>query len=114
MCIAGYSITFSFKCVHETTSCDTAFFVADTPGPVILGLPACRKLKLVSHIELCSERSSDGDEYAELATITRSNPQKTALALRSTPIHLLSTAEMLNARKYKSNPPPPAIMRNEH
>ena len=43
-----------------------------------------------------------------------SNPQKALLALRSTPIdsHLPSPAEMLNARKYKSNLP--VIIRNEH
>ena len=36
------------------------------------------------------------------AAMTRSNPQKALLALRSTPIdsHLPSQAEMLNARKY--------------
>ena len=40
--------TTRLKCAHETTTCDTEFFVADTPGPVILGLPTCRKLKLVT------------------------------------------------------------------
>ena len=46
--------------------------------------------------------------------MSRSNPQKALLALRSTPIdsHLPSPAEMLNARKYKSNLP--VIIRNEH
>ena len=48
------------------------------------------------------------------AAMSRSNPQKALLALRSTPIdsHLPSPAEMLNARKYKSNLP--VIIRNEH
>ena len=48
------------------------------------------------------------------AAMTRSNPQKALLALRSTPVdsHLPSPAEMLNARKYKSNLP--VIIRNEH
>ena len=48
------------------------------------------------------------------AAMTRSNPQKALLALRSTPIdsHLPSPAEMLNAREYKSNLP--VIIRNEH
>ena len=36
------------KCVHETTTHEAEFFVADTPGPVILGLPSCRKLNLVT------------------------------------------------------------------
>ena len=45
------------------------------------------------------------------ATITRSNPQKTVLALRSTPIDLPSPAQKLDARKYKSNLP--VIIRNE-
>ena len=46
--------------------------------------------------------------------MTRSNPQKALLALRPTPIdsHLPSPAEMLNARKYKSNLP--VIIRNGH
>ena len=48
------------------------------------------------------------------AAMSRSNPQKALLALRSTPIdsHLPSPAEMLNARKYKSNVP--VIITNEH
>ena len=48
------------------------------------------------------------------AAMTRSNPQKALLALRSTPVdsHLPSLAEMLNAGKYKSNLP--VIIRNEH
>ena len=41
--------TTRLKCAYETTTtCDTELFVADTPGPVILGLPTCRKLKLVT------------------------------------------------------------------
>ncbi|KAI0233505.1 hypothetical protein LSAT2_016257, partial [Lamellibrachia satsuma] len=41
------------------------------------------------------------------AAMTRSSPLKALLALRSTPVdsHLPSPAEMLNARKYKSNLP---------
>ena len=48
------------------------------------------------------------------AAMSRSNPHKALLALRSTPIdsHLPSPAEMLNARKYKSNLS--VIIRNEH
>ena len=48
------------------------------------------------------------------AAMSRSNPQKALLSLRSTPIdsHLPSPADMLNARKYKSNLP--VIIRNEH
>ena len=34
--------------MHETTTHEAEFFVADTPGPVILGLPSCRKLNLVT------------------------------------------------------------------
>ena len=37
-----------YACEHETTTHDAEFFVADTPGPVILGLPSCRKLNLVT------------------------------------------------------------------
>ena len=46
--------------------------------------------------------------------MSRSNTQKALLSLTSTPIdnHLQSPAEMLNARKYKSNLP--VIIRNEH
>ena len=40
--------TTRLKCAYETTTCDTELFVADTPGPVILGLPTCRKLTLVT------------------------------------------------------------------
>ena len=40
--------TTRLKCVHETTTHEAEFFVADTPGPVILGLPSCRKLNLVT------------------------------------------------------------------
>ena len=48
------------------------------------------------------------------AAMSRSNMQKALLSLTSTPIdnHLQSPAEMLNARKYKSNLP--VIIRNEH
>ena len=38
--------TTRLKCVHETTTHEAEFFVADTP--VILGLPSCRKLNLVT------------------------------------------------------------------
>ena len=40
--------TTRLKCVHDTTTHEAEFFVADTPGPVILGLPSCRKLNLVT------------------------------------------------------------------
>ena len=40
--------TTRLKCAHETTTCNTEFLVADTTGPVILVLPTCRKLKLVT------------------------------------------------------------------
>ena len=40
--------TTRLKWVHETTTHEAEFFVADTPGPVILGLPSCRKLNLVT------------------------------------------------------------------
>ena len=30
--------TTRLKCAHQTTTCDTGFFIADMPGPVILGL----------------------------------------------------------------------------
>ena len=48
------------------------------------------------------------------AAMTRSNPQKALLALRSTPAdsHVPSPAQMLNARKYKSNLP--VIIKNKH
>ena len=40
--------TTRLKCVHETTTHEAEFFVADTIGPVILGLSSCRKLNLVT------------------------------------------------------------------
>ena len=40
--------TTRLKCAHEITTCDTEFFVPDTTGPVILVLPTCCKLKLVT------------------------------------------------------------------
>ena len=40
--------TTRLKCVHETTTCKAEFFVIDTPGPVILGLPSCCKLNFVT------------------------------------------------------------------
>ena len=48
------------------------------------------------------------------ATMTKSDPKKALLILRSTPIdsHLPSPVEMLNARKYKSNLP--IVIRNEN
>ena len=61
------------------------------------------------------ERQVQSVKYTlKQAAMSRSNPQKALLALRSTPIdsHVPSPAEMLNARKYKSNLP--VIIRNEH
>ena len=49
--------TTRLKCVHETTTHEAEFFVADTPGPVILGLPSCRKLNLVTLNCAVSEHS---------------------------------------------------------
>ena len=40
--------TTRLKCVHETTTHEAELFVADTPGPVILGLLSCHKLNLVT------------------------------------------------------------------
>ena len=40
--------TTRLKCAHETTTYEAEFFVADTPGPMILGLPSCRKLNFVT------------------------------------------------------------------
>ena len=97
--------TTRLKCVHETTTHEAEFFVADTPGPVILGLPSNGFI----------ERQVQTVKYTlKKAAMSRSNPQKALLAFRSTPIdsHLPSPAEMLNARKYKSNLP--VIIRNEH
>ena len=54
--IRQYGIT-RLKCVHETTTHEAEFFVADTPGPVILGLPSCRKLNLVTLNCAVSEHS---------------------------------------------------------
>ena len=36
------------RCAHQDTNCVAEFFVADTPGPAILGLPSCRDLQLVT------------------------------------------------------------------
>ena len=35
------------RCAHQDTNCVAEFFVADTPGSEILGLPSCRDLQLV-------------------------------------------------------------------
>ena len=32
----------------ETNKMDTTFYIADTPGPAILGLPSCRRLRIVN------------------------------------------------------------------
>ena len=44
--IPQYS-TLRLRCSHAANKCDAIFFVADTPGPAIIGLPSCRDLNLV-------------------------------------------------------------------
>ena len=42
-------------CTHRDAKCDAEFYVADTPGPAIMGLPSCRALQLVTmHCEISS------------------------------------------------------------
>ena len=40
--------TMSLPCTHRDVKCDAEFYVADTPGPAIMGLPSCRALRLVT------------------------------------------------------------------
>ena len=39
--------TLRLRCSHAANKCEAMFFVADTPGPAIIGLPSCRELSLV-------------------------------------------------------------------
>ena len=39
--------TLRLRCSHAANNCEAMFFVADTPGPAIIGLPSCRELSLV-------------------------------------------------------------------
>ena len=39
--------TLRLRCSHAANKCEAMFFVADTPGPAIIGLPSCRDLSLV-------------------------------------------------------------------
>ena len=39
--------TMRLRCSHDANRCEAMFFVADTPGPAILGLPSCHELNLV-------------------------------------------------------------------
>ena len=40
--------TTRLRCEYNSNWCDADFFVADTPGPMILGLPSCHTLRLVT------------------------------------------------------------------
>ena len=47
--------TMRLPCTHRDAKCDAEFYVADTPGPAIMGLPSCRALQLVTmHCEISS------------------------------------------------------------
>ena len=47
--------TMLLPCTHRDAKCDAEFYVADTPGPAIMGLPSCRALQLVTmHCEISS------------------------------------------------------------
>ncbi|KAI0219262.1 hypothetical protein LSAT2_029152, partial [Lamellibrachia satsuma] len=39
--------TLKIPCAHRQHECDIEFYVADTPGPAIIGLPSCRTMNLV-------------------------------------------------------------------
>ena len=38
----------STRCTKEINKIDTTFSVANTPGPAILGLPSCSRLRIVN------------------------------------------------------------------
>ena len=47
--------TMLLPCTHRDAKCDAELYVADTPGPAIMGLPSCRALQLVTmHCEISS------------------------------------------------------------
>ena len=41
-------ITWKDEETKEVNKMDTTFYVADTPGPAILGLPSCSRLRIVN------------------------------------------------------------------
>ena len=48
-------VTMLLQCTHRDVKCDAEFYVADTPGPAIMGLPSCRALQLATmHCEISS------------------------------------------------------------
>ena len=50
--------TMSLLCTHRDMKCDAEFYLADTPGPAIMGLPSCRALRLVTmHCEISTNDS---------------------------------------------------------
>ena len=44
----GTPITWKGEETKEVNKMDTAFYIADTPGPAILGLPSCSRLRIVN------------------------------------------------------------------
>ena len=42
------TITWKDEETKEVNKMDTAFYIADTPGPAILGLPSCSRLRIVN------------------------------------------------------------------
>lgn len=52
--------TLMLPCKHNEVSHDTEFYVADTPGPAIVGLPSCRALQLITmHCEITRDEPID-------------------------------------------------------
>ena len=41
-------ITWKDEETKEVNKMDTTFYIADTPGPAILGLPSCSRLRIVN------------------------------------------------------------------
>ena len=42
------TITWKDEETKEVNKMDTTFYIADTPGPAILGLPSCSRLRIVN------------------------------------------------------------------
>ena len=116
-------ITWKDKETKEVNKMDTTFYIANTPGPAILGLLSCSGLRIVNlncsvwlrkhdqPIKTCKEKSQTGYEEPQADQLQRwsnegllthakcsgQDPYLTLLPYRSTPVdsHLWSPTEML-------------------
>ena len=50
-------ITWKDEETQEVNKMDTTFYIADTPGPAILGLPSCSRLRLLTSTALFNSGS---------------------------------------------------------